>query len=638
MRKFLYCFLAIFLLQFVPVAMAQVSFTDGSQTDVVVEVDGVEEAFTIVRDFRKKEQFYYIPNRPQFATRGKGTQKKPVFHLLKYQALDEESNELVEGGIMQFAVKFAPDGEVVTRIRDKVAAQFSMPADTLKLSALPFKSAEVTVYDLEGNLLSSTFQTPGIAPSFANNEIPFQVMLTKLSSDVYDALTTGGGGIPVYITYTFDQVTSPVGFKVTVDWDQTFSHFSKDEKTKQAYTEWYYYRTWWGGLRARGRTGVQETHNETLSENLQESKSVKVEAVAGEEFTQEEINKYLDPILETISKELVEKVTPPEKIDPAAAKEPDNPGYWRTSTNVSVKSVNTVKKGTQVYDFSRRSVFESKSTYGSILGIGGYSDAIKKELVTIKPAGNWDYAYFLVPAVGDKLADAIDQITLQVTPRKVKRNSKGEIEIDSKTKEEKFEQISGTVAQLVTWTKDNTYFADKNGNEVNKILFPLQAITDKLAQDKIPLSDCRYEVVINVTQGSNKMKFESLEEFLIGGIPVSTPMARIEAVEVDCDIGLTFGEKGSSDKNTLAAVIIKIVSEKPSKTYNQTIKSDSDEKIAIFLVEKEDEGIKNPVKATINFQLFNSKKIPWKNNGRNLRDDDLGLSIMLWDEDWQAQN
>ncbi|MEW6712830.1 MAG: hypothetical protein AB1403_23635, partial [Candidatus Riflebacteria bacterium] len=89
MRKFLYCFLAIFLLQFVPVAMAQVSFTDGSQTDVVVEVDGVEEAFTVVRDFRKKEQFYYIPNRPQFATRGKGAQKEPVFHLLKYQALDE---------------------------------------------------------------------------------------------------------------------------------------------------------------------------------------------------------------------------------------------------------------------------------------------------------------------------------------------------------------------------------------------------------------------------------------------------------------------------------------------------------------------------------------------------------------------
>lgn len=610
---FLACFL---LLSNLTPAGAQVSLGGADQSDVVVKVDGVDETFTILRHFENRDQFYYVPNAPRIATRGAGAKKKPVFHLLSYQTKNTETNDLEQGGILQFSVRLAPPSEVIEQMREKVATQFSVNKETLKLSPLPFKTAEVSIYDLEGNLLTTSFQKPGIAPAFANAEIPFQVQLNSLTTDAYTALTSGGAGIPVFITYTFDQVTPETGFKVTLDYDKSFSHFSEDRRTKTAYTKWYYYRTWWGGWRSRADVAQNESRQETLSEILQENQCLKYESVAGQNFSQEEINRYMDPIIEQLSKELVETVQPPEKIEPAAAKEPANASLWQGTSTYAMKSINKVRKGKQVVEMKRRTMFESKSTYGSNLGIGEY-ESIKDQLITVMEPGNWDYAYFPVPAVGDSEDLAIKKIELQVVPRYYDKDGN-------------IKQIQGTVAELLTWDPNRGHFADRKGNEMSNILFPLQAITKKLSDNKVPLASCCYEVNTTVTQGSNIMKFKSYEEFLIGGIPVSTPMACIEGVQVDCG-ALKFG------KDKLYKVSIKIESEFPKKVYKTTIKADSENKEPVFLVEKEDENKKNPVIATIMFELEGGAKVPWKFNGRNLQDPDLGLSITLWNANFASE-
>ena len=615
MRKFFsaFCLSALMLILALAPAHAQVSLGATDQADVVVKVDGETEAFTVLRDYARPEQFYYVPNRPQLATRGHGDKKRPVFHLLRYQTKDSEKNEIVQAGIMQFAVRLAPAGEVVNEIRKQIATQFSLPETTVKVSPLPFKSAEITIYDQEGNLVTTAIQKPGIAPAFANNEIPFQVQLTDVSADIYSALTSGSGGVPVYVTYTFDTVSPVTGFKVTVDWDQSFSHFSKDERTKQAYTRWHYYRTWWGGWRSRGETGQRETQEQTLSEVLTENKSISYESVG---MTPEQITKYLDPVIERVTREMVERITPPEKIEPAAAKEP-NSAWWGTNSTYAMKSVSKVKKGKEVIEMKSRDLVESKSTYGSILGIGEYDEKIRNQLITIMPAGNWNYAFFTLPAVGDSQALAIKKIDMQVIPRFYDKNGK-------------VQQIKGTMAELATWKPDKGFFSDRKGNEITNLLFPMQGITDYLEKQNIPLSSCTYEVIITVTQGTDIMKFINYEEFLMGGVPISTPMARIEGLEVDCE-PLTF------DKDGLYMVRMEIKPTFPNKTYRSTIKADSDFKCPVFLVEKQDEGKKNKITANINFVIKGGKQVAWKHNGRNLQDDDLGLSLILWDEDYQPE-
>ncbi len=598
-------------------AGAQVSLGGADQSDVVVKVDGVDETFTILRDYAARDQFYYVPNAPRIATRGAGDKKKPIFHLLSYQTMTADSKDFEQGGILQFSVRLAPPSEVVEQMREKIATQFSVDRATLKLSPLRFKTAEVSIYDLEGDLLTTAFQKPGIAPAFANAEIPFQVQLNSLTGDTYKALTTGGAGIPVFITYTFDQITPEVGFKVTLDYDKSFSHFSEDRRTKTAYTKWYYYRTWWGGWRSRADVGQNESRQETLSEVLQENQCLKYESVADQNFTQDEINRYMDPIIEQLSKELVETIQPPEKIEPAAAREPGNATLWSGTSTYAMKSINKVRKGKQVVEMKRRTIFESKSTYGSHLGIGEY-ESIKDQLITVMQPGNWDYAYFPVPSVGDTEDLAIKKIELQVVPRFYDKNGA-------------IKQIKNTVAELVTLDpKKGEFFLDRKGNQVENILFALQGITSQLASQKVPLASCCYEVNTTVTQGNNIMKFTSFEEFLIGGIPVSTPMACIEGVEIDCE-QLKFSE----ETGKLYQVDIKIESTYPKKTYKATIKPNTENKAPVFLVEKEDLNKKNPVIATIMFLMVGGEKVAWKHNGRNLQDSDLGLSQTLWNEDYQ---
>jgi hypothetical protein len=328
----------------------------------------------------------------------------------------------------------------------------------------------------------------------------------------------------------------------------------------------------------------------------------------------------MDPVIERVTKELVEKMTPPEKIEAAAAKEPQDASHWGGSSTYAMKKSDKVKKGKEVIEFSRREIFETKSTYGTLLGIGEYDDKIQRDLITIMPAGEWSYAFFPVPAIGDGEELNLSKVSLQVIPKYYDNAGR-------------LKQIPGLMAELVEWTADNGCFVDRKRNEVTNILFPMQAIVDKLKKDGVPLASCTYEVTTRITQGKENMEFKSYEDFLLGGLPVSSPMARIEGVMVDCE-PLTFG----TDSGELYMVSINVKPTFPKKTYNATIKADTDNKCPVFLVEKQDQDKKNPITATINFTLKGqSKKVPWQFNGRNLQDEDLGLSVVLWDEDYQVE-
>jgi hypothetical protein len=600
-----FCLLGLMLLSALAPAQAQVSLKATDQTEVAVNVDGKNESFTILRHFARPEQFYYVANRPQLATRGNGDKKWPVFHLLRYQTKDHQTNDIVQSGIMQFALRLAPAYEVVSEIRKQVAAKFSLPEPTVKVAPLPFKSAEIALYDQEGNLIAVSFQKPGIAPNFARKEIPFHIPVTKVRPDFFSALTSGSGGIPVCVTYTFDTVSPVTDFKVTIDWDRSFSYFDKDERTRTAFPRWYYYRTWRGGRR--------QAQEQTLAEVLTENKSISYESVG---MTPEQISKYLDPFIERLTREMIEKITPPQKIEPAAAKEP-NSAWWNARSTYSMYSVNRVKKGKEVFEMRKRDIVESKSTNGAMLGISQYDETIRRQLITTMPVDKWNHAYFPLPAVGDSEALAIKKIDLQVIPRFFDKSGKAR-------------QIPGTVAELAVWKPQDGFFSDRKGNEITNILFPMQAISDSLAQNSISLSSCAFEVVSSIIQGSNIIKFSSLEKFHLGDVPVSTPMARIEGVKVDCE-SLTF------DKDGLYAVKIEIKPTFPSKAYSSIIKADTAIKCLVFPVEKEDEGKKNKITAQISFVLKGGKQVSWKHNGRNLQDADLGLSLTLWDEDYRPE-
>jgi hypothetical protein len=584
---------------------AQASLAAENQiNDITIKVDGDIETYTVIRDGREEGQWYYVPNKPRLAKR-KGM---PVFHLLKFQAKNPENEqELIEGGILQFSVKLAlPEGGI-DQLKAAIAENLTKtgkktdPA-AVRVGPLPIKESQVTLYAPDGDMLTSEPQAPGVAPGFANQEIPFQIRFNKLGADVYDALVKGGGGLPVAVTFTYNGLTPPLGFKIKANWSQIFTHLSTDSKMQASFGNWA-----WG---ANVNASVS-----TCREQLTEKKAIEVSGISGEGFTDEQMDACMNPILEAIRKEMVDKMVPPDKVDPAVAKEPTprKALFCSVGVSFSLKQKSVVKTGTEEWTYNRQSVIERRTSCGSVIGIGEYDDKTKAKLVTIMPPGNWASAYFSLPSVGDNPDLGIKQIDLQVIP------------VDGKGK-----QLKGAKAELAVWKADDGFWTNKKKEEISYLLFPMQGIYDVM-KDKI--KDCQYKMTLKITQNKNTLNMTFMQPMIDGDIPCSSPLDCVEAIIIDAD-WLEYAEKG--DKEGIAGVSLKVGAQNPKKTYTLTVKGTTENKISAFLVESESTDKKNPISAQIELIKVGGKKTPWKyNKEKNLRAVFPGLDVMLWEEDFE---
>jgi hypothetical protein len=586
---------------------AQASLAAENQlNDVVINVNGEEDTYTCIQDGRESNQWYYVPNRPRLATKGKD--KMPVFHLLKFQAKSPENDkELVEGGILQFSVKLAaPDG-AVPQMKAAIGKLKNIPPDKVQIGPLPITSAEVTMYDPDGDMLVGAPMKPGIAPAFANQEMPFQVRFNKLGADVYESLVRGGGGLPVSVSYSYNGLTPPMGFTITADWDQTFKHLSTDTKAKADFGS-----SFWS---VSAEVGVSTTNEDTLKKmGVTVKKIASADGSSGP--SSKELQDVIDPILARIAETVAEDFKPFDKVDPAKANTP-NPKkakFFSGGVSFSLKSENKRKRGKETWEWSEQQVIERHSMCGGLIGVGHLPKAQQDKLVTIMPPGNWASAYYSLPAVGDDPVLGIKQIDITVMP--VDKNKK---------------QITGVKAETGTWKADTGEWQDKKKAAIDYFLFPMQGVYAKY--DDKGRAELQYEVKLKISQDKNVLTFVYYEPMIDGDVPVSTPMDAIEPFVVNCN-WLTFAEKG--DKEGLAGVSVQVAPKFPNKKYTLTVKSNSENMTPCFLVEKATENRPNPIKVDLSFiKVGQTKGVPWKGNSNDARKDFPGLEIFLWDKDYE---
>lgn len=326
--------------------------------DVQVGMTTYKATFTILRDTASFTDYYYLPGTPMLAEKD----GVPEFTILKFQDREKENREkLIEGGFLQFACSLdIPErtreslkSSIASEMKSKVAsvsAEIAMrekifaekkakdkdykmtPIDAqmledrrvwveavknlrdsaISLKRIPFKKSEVQMYkptDLGGTMIGSVFG-PSIAPNFAGAKMPFSLMLKdKLAVNVFDAMTTKGAtGVPVIVNYTFTGLTPPLGFNVVVDWDMCFQHFSADANLRIAA----------GKANVQGAVNGDYTY---IREKLETNKAMQIQITADPEaFPREEINKMITPIIDRISRELLEAMKP-ETVSPAKAKD-----------------------------------------------------------------------------------------------------------------------------------------------------------------------------------------------------------------------------------------------------------------------------------------------------------------------------
>lgn len=300
---------------------------------VTADTEFGKETFTVIRDGRKEEQFYFVPARPHIAMETKNGKQYPVFELLTYQRKVEGESAPLQGGILQMSIQTGISKKTENSLLNTIKGQFPLSdaKKTHRLSPIPMKEATVSMYDFDGKMVSSAPVKEGVAPLFGNQQYPFMLNLTDLGADVLKALCEGKGGVPVIITYTFEGMTAPGGFKIEVDWDMCYKHLSTDTKLRG--------KIGYGNLGANLGADLSSIRDEMVSNGM-----MKITALTNEALSDSALDAAMNPVLSLITSELFENIKCPPQITPAAAaeiappdgvKEPAESGVVASATEVA---------------------------------------------------------------------------------------------------------------------------------------------------------------------------------------------------------------------------------------------------------------------------------------------------------------
>ena len=597
-----------FFLSLMFVAMTASSF---AQVSLLPEHQIIIDEITVMRDFKNENRWYYVPQRPVLLEKAPGNSKdpKPAFQLLTYQSKKDE--EFYEGGMLQFSISMKIDEKNRLKILKKLKSKVGYKkAPLLSLVPLPFKLADATIYDAEGKYLTRKPQAPGLAPAYVTGALPFQIQLDKFGAQLYSALVNKeNSGVGVLTTLTYDGIIPPAGFKVTVDWDQTYKNFSKNNKLRVAF----------GNMFSGVEVGVGVS-KEKIRKELLSNECIKVESLANEKFTQKDIDKYLDPILTRIYSEMIDKIKAPAEIDPSKNDEENSLEKCffplRVETSVVLKDIKKVRKGKETIVLNHISTVTRKTACGSFIGINDYPESIKSKLIRSMPLNSWASAYLMLPAVNNAPDMHLNSVTMTANV------------VDSKGKP------IATLNDTARWSPQNPdFWKNKDGENVGSLKFPLLALFKK-HNNKIEeiRKEYQFKVEVNISQklrNMNSINITYNTPLFNGDLPLAAPVDLVENFVVDVS-ALTFG------KQDLKKVKLVFTEDRNKMEYSFSAKKSEDRSVVFIIKSPKHSKKQEKILPKITFDSRNKRNIPWEHNGKDMRKMDSYL--MLFDSDWQKED
>lgn len=437
-----------------PIYAERPSFS-GSDTleDVIVEIDGVQESFTILRDAQRKGQYYYIPNTPRLYEQIINGEKRPEFLLVRYQAPEPDNPEnFKEAGLIQFSVRLSIPPVAIEQLKAALAGRVEAEGP-ITLSALRLKSATVNLYDDDGSLVSRKQKADSIAPTFASQKMAFQIPVTKLGADVYDALVNGNTGVLVNFTLEYEGLTAPVGVSCEVDWEKTHSLYSRDQSFAAS-------ASYLGLITAGANVDRQK-----IRQKLEEEKAVNCKSISDENFDADQMAAKL---IAYINSNVIKDFKAPDKIEiPKAERQKFNKqnnlkklfGFGgQASYATSIKDLKDIRSLRTTYNMDSQSVEIRKTSVSGFIGVGRYSEDIRENAVVEVPSGQWPKAFFGLPTVsGETGLQRVDyQVQLNTSPPQ---------------------------SQVATWRSDGSGWRDLQGKPRNSLAFGLLGINNAEAGD-----------------------------------------------------------------------------------------------------------------------------------------------------------
>lgn len=563
---------------------------------------------TLLRDYKNPLRWYYVSAGPQLLEKDPEnfTDPRPAFQFMTYQA--KKDDVMFEGGVIQFSVSLklssVKQKKLLSKLRKIMKISYN---DSVELVPLPFRQANATIYDAEGSSLARVPQSPGLSPPYITGALPFQLKLNRFGADLYAALTTEGNtGIGVLMELSFDGMLPPAGFKVNLDYDQTWK-FLKESKNIQVQLG-----NWFVGA------GVGYDKSK-IREEMLSNRCLTVESLTNEKVDHKLLDKYLDPVLKKVCEEMFTKIEPPPMIDNSASGKPgllENCFFLgKVSVKTELKDISVTRKGSHTFDFNTSVMVERKTACGSFIGINKYSEELKKQLVSTMPLNNWASAYLLLPEISN--SPELNLIGVSMSANVV----------DSKNK-----PISG-LSDTASWNHNSpNSWKNNQGTNTYNLKFPLMSLFEKQNNDIAAIrQEYKFEIAVKIEQmidrKLNSMSITYYAPVFNGDLPLADPVNLVDNLIFDLSM-LDFSSEG------LKKVQINVNKGKIELSRNVTMKK-PESKTIVFILPSESSNA-NEITAEISFEKSGSReRIAWENNHKNLKEVEPSLYFILFDSDWQ---
>jgi len=275
--------------------------------------------------------------------------------------------------------------------------------------------------------------------------------------------------------------------------------------------------------------------------------------------------------------------------------------------SVAVKDFRLISKIEDTISFSIKQLVERKSVAGGFVGLGAYSEAVRKKLQILIANGKWESAYFVLPPISDD-----DDIGVKRIAMELRLMNKGKL----------------YSSQVFNWTKEKKW-TDKNGKERAVAAFPLI----ELARDDPEMSDKTFEIDATINAGNSVLKIKEQTSAGNSENNIALPLSLVDIVKVDPEL-LTF--KSLTPDAKLAFITVNLTN--GTSQVNGSIKPKIINGVATsprpfyWLLPKSDAG--SPVVPNIVFTLTDGTKVNWKGNGKKLNEPGMSYEIILQDADY----
>ncbi|WP_336690283.1 MULTISPECIES: hypothetical protein [unclassified Chryseobacterium] len=469
--------------------------------------------------------------------------------------------------------------------------------NNIRLGPIMFTDADVAVYspsinpDSPSVIIANRGVGSGMAPVFSTQKMSFSIPLNKIETDISKPLLNSNSGIPVIIKLKYLGLTPKLGFRIKVNWAQTYKHYSSNDKFK---AEASYFGLFGGSY---------ESSAQRILNELETNKCIEVETILGEGFTSADRKEFLLPILDIINKEILTNIQPPQQLTPAEAKDPSASGrFISAGYSTSLKDATFINKGSTVYNFTVQQMVERNTICGGNISIGGYSDEVKKRLILNATESDFKSVTISLPSnfsteIGKELK--INKIDYAIS-------------LVSKSNE--------SDRKYVFSKSPNYTWKDVLGKDRNIITFPL--MKEWSEEDKNLVANTVFKEKISISTDLNyTLEMERKFKAFTGGSGTnSLSDNRFNILTVN-PINLKFNQINKEDE--LLEVIVQMTFDQ-KKAFERSIKPFSENGVylrpeSLKYIVPNIEMIKN-IFVNLTFVYSNGKIKKWKYNNINLKE------------------